>query len=99
MDVLGEKREFSYKDMLHGVMEQPMNAEKGAGIDEVRKSVRVLEQLDKSEDVLVLEDADYDHMMNKVKLIRFTSANQVVIDFVEDLEKAKDNAESKKDDK
>lgn len=88
MIVFGEEKEFSYKEMLQVIMESPTDPTKGLGIDEVRKSIRVLDVLEKSSDVLQLEDADFSHLISKVKATKFSTANKVFIDFVEDLEKA-----------
>lgn len=88
MMVLGNESEFSYKDMLQVIMESPQDPQKGAGIEEVRKSIRVLDVLEKSTDVLELEDSDYSFMLAKVKATKFTSANKVFVDFVDDVEKA-----------
>ena len=87
MTVFGEKKEFSYKEMLQVIMETPQDTARGASIDEIRKSIRVLDALDKSDDILSLEDADYLHMMSKVKGTKFSTANRVFIDFVDELEK------------
>jgi len=93
MVVLGNKQEFSYKEMLQVIMETPQDAQKGATIDEVRKSIRVLDVLEKADDLLELEDSDYAFMMSKVKATKFTSANKVFVDFVDDLEKAGERGE------
>lgn len=95
MVVLGSKSEFSYKDMLQVIMENPQDQQKGAGIDEIRKSIRVLEALEKSSGILELEDSDYSFMLAKVKATKFTSANRVFLDFVDDVEKAGNNVEEK----
>lgn len=87
MKIFGQEQEFDYKDMLVTIMETPQDA-KGATIEEIRKSIRVIDALEKSNEELVLEDNDYAFMMGKVNSTKFTSANKVILDFVEDLKKA-----------
>ncbi len=88
MIVFGEQKEFSYKEMLQVIMESPQDPTKGLSIEEVRKSIRVLDVLEKSEEILFLEEADYSHMISKVKATKFSTANKVFVDFIDHLEKA-----------
>lgn len=82
----GEKRELDYKAMLQTIMESPIDPIKGAGVAEIRKSIRVLDVLEKATDKLELEDADYDYMVERVKNTKFTTNNKVFVDFVEHFE-------------
>lgn len=84
---MGNTEDFSYKDMLQVLMETPSDPRHGATIDEVRKSVRVLDVLEKSDKVLELEDADFEYLLQRVKGARFTANNRVFIDFVDHFEK------------
>lgn len=93
MTVFGEVKEFSYKEMIQVIMETPQDPAKGATIDEIRKSIRVLDLLASSRELLSLEDADYSHMMGKVRATKFSTANQVFVNFVDDLEKAGEDGE------
>lgn len=83
---------FVYKDMLTVLMETPSDPQRGAGIDEVRKSIRVLDVLERSGDVLELEDADFAYVLERVRNARFTASNKVFVDFVEHFEKAAKDA-------
>lgn len=69
-------------------METPADQQRGASIDEIRKSIRVLDALEAASGTVQLEDADFDYLVQRVKTAKFTSNNQVFIDFVEDIEKA-----------
>lgn len=88
MTVLGETQEFDYKAMLQVVLEGPANPEKGAGIAEVRRCIKILDVLDKSDNVLELEDSDFDFLKERVQNIKFTSNNVAFADFVDSFEKA-----------
>lgn len=83
LDVLGTKEDFSYRDMLRVLMETPENPQKGAQIDEMRKSLRVLEILDTENKTIELEDADFIYLCNRVKNATFIANNKVFIDFVD----------------
>jgi hypothetical protein len=91
MTVFGELKEFSYKEMIQVILESPSDPTKGLSIDEVRKSIRILDVLEKSGDVLQVEDADFSHLLSKVRATKFSTANKVFVDFVEDFEKAEKN--------
>jgi hypothetical protein len=77
--------EFDYKEQLIGIMEVPLNQNEGARIDEIRKSMRVIDVLEKAEGVLELEDADYTFMKEKVLSIGFKQIDHVVLDFLEEV--------------
>ena len=65
-------------------METPETPEKGAGIDEIRNSMRVLDALEKSkDDSFDLEDADFTYLLRRVKGARFTTSQKVFVDFVD----------------
>jgi len=83
MTVLGKTQEFEYRGMIQVILESPANPEKGAGIDEVRKCIRILDVLEKSESELVLEDADFDFLKDRILKTKFTSNNKVFVDFVD----------------
>lgn len=79
---------LDYKMLIGTLMETPENPQAGAGIDEIRRSIRVLDALEGANGAVNLEDADYEYLVRRVKTAKFTSSNQVFIDFVEDIQKA-----------
>ena len=86
--IQGVEDVFDYRAMLKALLESPADPEKGAGIDEVRKSLRALDAIDAADDVLELEDADFEYVLGRVRNARFVSANRVYIDFVESFQNA-----------
>jgi hypothetical protein len=72
-------------------MRSPTNPQGGADIDEIRKSIRVLNVLDEigqDAEVLELEDSDYEYMQTKVSASKFTFADAAIVQFVDDVTEA-----------
>ena len=88
-EAFGQAQTLDYRDMLYILMETPANPQAGADIGEVRKSIRVMDALEKANGTLQLEDADFDYVLQRVKAAKFTSSNKVFVDFVEHFEGAK----------
>jgi len=77
---------LDYKTQLIGIMQTPSDPQRGAGIEEVRKSVRVLDTLDKAgDDQVELEDADYVHVVEKIKAARYLVLTKEVLQFIDDM--------------
>jgi hypothetical protein len=76
---------LDYKLQLVGIAGSPVDAQRGASIDELRKSVRVLEVLEKSNGEVHLEDADYDHLLEKVRSAKYLIINKEVLQFIDDI--------------
>lgn len=83
MTVFGEKQELEYKPLIQVIVEQPVNPQTGATIDEVRRSVRVLDKLEASNGKMELEDSDFEYLYNRIKNAHFTSNNKAFVDFVD----------------
>lgn len=77
---------LNYKTQLIGIMQMPKDPQRGAGIEEVRSSVRVLEALEKAgDDQVVLEDADYAHVVEKINSARYLMLTKEVLQFIDDM--------------
>ena len=84
-----EKGEFDYREMLKALVHNPMDG-KSLDIDEVRSSIRLLDALEKgNEEGADLEDADFAFLVKKIQSIKFTWADPVFINFVDDVTGAK----------
>ena len=84
----GSEMNLSYWVQLQTTMRSPSNPQGGADIDEIRKSIRVLNVLDEigqDAEVLELEDSDYDYMVTKVTASKFTFADAAIVQFVDDV--------------
>lgn len=80
----GKPLRISYRDQLTSIMSMPMDA-KSADLDEVRRSIRILDVLETATDVLELEDADYEYLKRRVTAARWPIINAVILTFVEDV--------------
>ena len=86
---------LSYWVQLQTTMRTPMDVQQGANVDEIRKSIRILDALDKAgEDAefFELEDTDFEYMADKVKASRFTFADPAIVQFVDDVTDVEDDA-------
>ena len=79
----GVESDFYYAEFIRILMQTPEKPNEGATIEEVRKSIRVLDALDKGSETLEIEDADFLYLLHRVKSARFTASNIVFIDFVD----------------
>jgi len=61
---------------------------RGIDIFEVRKGVRILKAIEKASDVLLLEDEDYKHLINKAKSFPWAKSSENIVLFMDDLEGA-----------
>ena len=81
--VLGEQTaKLNYKKQIASILENPPDR---VSIDEMRRSIRVLDALEKVEDVLVLEDADFEHLKKVVLAAKWPMVNKVILTFTEDV--------------
>ncbi len=84
----GAPIELNYLSQMILVMRTPMDG-RTAGIDEVHKSIRVLDVLENTTgDFFELEDADYDYLKQKVRAFKWPFVDRAVEQFVEDISNA-----------
>jgi hypothetical protein len=81
----GKVKPFDYKQELQIVFQTPMDPQRGSDYNEQRKAMRILDALDKSTDVLELEDADFEYLKARVPLARFGINDPVIVRFVDDV--------------
>lgn len=81
----GEDSELDYLLYLEIAIKNPLNGQ-NADIEENRKSIRLLDALEKAEeDGVDMEDADYEYLCTKVKALRFNWIDPAFVQFVEDV--------------
>lgn len=85
--ILGEESDFEYKAMLQVLLENPANPQQGAGIAEVRRCIKLLDLLDTPGGEIVLEDADFQFLLERVRGTKFTHNNRAFVEFVDYFEK------------
>lgn len=85
LKVLGPEPEINYAEVLREVVRRPLDSQRGIGIDEMRQSIRVLDELDNSNGVLELEDADYEHLKVKLAAMQWSRADRRILTLIEDV--------------
>jgi len=80
---------FSYRDTIAVILKTPENAAKGAQIDEVRQSIKVLDILDAAKGKkFSIEDDLYAYLKRRVDNADWLLINANVIQFVDDIDHA-----------
>ena len=81
-----ENNRVDYRSMIEQAVRVPLDRQNGATIDEMRKGIRVLDALDASkDDVLSLEDADWQHLKDKVEKMPWAMVDRRFITFHDDI--------------
>ena len=75
-------------DVVRQVIRQPLNREKGADIEELRKGIRIFDALDAANGSLELEDADWEHLVSKLKAMQWGLVDRRLVQIVDDVLKA-----------
>src|SRR4030095_12032712 len=68
-----------YQDVLREVVRRPLDVQRGASIEEMRQSIRVL---------AALEDSDYQHLKQKLAAMQWNVVDRRLVQLVEDVEGA-----------
>lgn len=82
--------EIRSAELIRQVIRQPLDKQKGADIDEIRRGIRVLDALDRSHEVLELEDSDYSHLKDKLIAMQWGVVDKRLLQVVDDILEATD---------
>jgi hypothetical protein len=82
--------ELSSAEMIRQVMRRPLDPQKGIDIEEMRKSIKVLDVVDKSNGVLELEDADWETLKAKTIAMPWAVVDRRILQFHDDVVMATD---------
>ena len=85
---LGPDPIVDYAEVIENVIKRPLNPQAGAGIAEMRQSLRVLDALSQANGVLELEDADWEHLKLKLEAQPWNVIDQRVVDLVDEVTNA-----------
>lgn len=77
-----------WAEVIQQLMRQPIDPQRGASIEEMRKSIRVLDALENSNGVLELEDADWEHLKTKVTMMQWGVIDRRIVQFVDEVTSA-----------
>lgn len=76
-----------YADAIRTVIRQPLDTNRGVSIDEMRKGIRILDKLDEAEKTnsgqLSLEDADYEHLKQKIEAMSWGMVDRHLLEFID----------------
>jgi hypothetical protein len=85
-----EANRVDYRMVIEQAVRVPLDRQTGASIDEMRRGIRVLDALDSADDVLTLEDADWDFLKSKVERMPWAMVDRRFIEFHDDVMDAGD---------
>lgn len=71
------------KDVLTAILESSSG---GVDIGEVRKSIKIIDKLQASQDAVCLEDADYEYLKHRFVSTKFTRVNRKIVEIADAIE-------------
>ena len=74
---------FADKDMIKDFVSNASSAQQPMSIDDIRNAVKILDVLEASQDNLILEDAQYNWLVAKIKGMRFLKASRELLEFLD----------------
>jgi hypothetical protein len=90
-DAAYESNRIDYASLVEQVLRVPLDRQGGASIEEMRRSIRVLDALDgRIGNVLELEDADWEHLKTKVERMPWAMIDRRLVQFYDDVVGATD---------
>src|SRR5262245_4444865 len=71
-----------WAEAIRQVIRRPLDAQKGADIEEIRRGIHVYDALDAATDgVLELEDADWQHLREKTLAMQWAFVDRRIVQF------------------
>jgi hypothetical protein len=74
---------LDWSEAIRQVLRRPLDPQKGADIEEMRRSIRVLDALDASDGTLELEDADWQHLCQKVRAMQWAFVDRRIVQLID----------------
>lgn len=85
-DPAWEANRVDYRATIEQAIRIPLDRQSGATIDEMRKGIRILDALEAArDDILELEDADWQHLKDKVERMPWAMVDRRFIQFHDDI--------------
>jgi hypothetical protein len=88
----GADFDMDWKNIIAQVMRRPLDQERGIEIDEMRKSIKILDLVEKSNGVLELEDADWELLKQKTLAMPWAVVDPRIVQFHDEVVMATDKA-------
>jgi len=82
---------LAWAEVVRQVIRRPLDPQKGADVDELRRSMRVLDALERASAVLELEDADWEHLKAKTLAMQWAFVDRRIISFIDDVTLAEEH--------
>src|SRR5262245_4350893 len=96
MDPQSQVETIDYREVIEQVLRMPLDRQSGATIEEMRRGIRVLDALEAAENnVLALEDADWEHLKLKVEHMPWGFVDRRLVHFRDDVCEATDAVRSR----
>jgi hypothetical protein len=92
-ELAGESEEIpamNYQAVLREVTRHPLDPRQGIDIAEMRQSLRVLDAIDAANGTLELEDADYQHLKQKLLAMPWGMVDRRILQLVDEVLAADD---------
>ena len=77
-----------YQDVLREVVRRPLDVQRGASIEEMRQSIRVLDALELANGTLELEDSDYAHLKAKLDAMQWNVIDRRIVQLIDEVSSA-----------
>jgi hypothetical protein len=76
---------LDWSEAIRQVLRRPLDPQKGADIEEMRRSIHVLDALDAADGTLDLEDADWEHLCQKVRAMQWAFVDRRIVQLIDDV--------------
>lgn len=77
-----------YRVVIEQAVRIPLDRQNGANIDEMRRSIRLFDALDRANGTLELEDADWELLKQKVERMPWANVDRRFVQFYDDVMQA-----------
>jgi hypothetical protein len=74
---------LDWSEAIRQVLRRPLDPQKGADIEEMRRSIRVLDALEAADGTLELEDADWQHLCQKVRAMQWAFIDKRIVQLID----------------
>lgn len=84
-DPRGELATVSTAEVIRNVVRAPLDRQRGADIEEIRRGIRILDAVDAANGSVELEDADWDHLCEKARVTTWGLVDKRLLVVIEDI--------------
>jgi hypothetical protein len=76
---------IDYAVVIKEIIRRPLNPQQGADILELRLGIKVLDALDRADEVLELEETEWQHLKDKTLNMQWNVIDERIVKFVDDI--------------